>query len=393
MSRYCFLFVLLFSAISSAQDVEAPLAAPAEAEQTSHLVEPILQAGHSDSVYYAAFTPDERYLLSAGDDQKAILWDVATGEKVREFPCGHRDIALSPDGKIVFTARNTYRASRRVGVFLDVQTGEKIGECTAETDCERVWSPRFDPTGQYLVTCHGQDEKDVDPTVRLWEVNTGKLVREFKGHEKCVQVAAFSGKEDLLATGDDRGVVIIWNWKTGETVKILKEHQNAEYPAICSLAFSPDGKELVTGVIGATCFLEVRTWILLETLKHYSVGGTAYAPDGSAILIPNESLRIYDPLTKAMRDIVRGHNSSIHHTVFSPGGSLMATASGDSTVMIWDAASKKPIKRFGIPKGGSMEYRSCISPDNKQIAVGTARGNILFYETETGHLFRKLELN
>ncbi|MHB8629170.1 MAG: WD40 repeat domain-containing protein [Aggregatilineales bacterium] len=41
--------------------------------------------GHQNSIKSVAFSPDDKFILSGSDDGTARLWDVATGQQVRQF--------------------------------------------------------------------------------------------------------------------------------------------------------------------------------------------------------------------------------------------------------------------------------------------------------------------
>src|SRR5579863_4579034 len=96
--------------------------------------------GHTDGVRSVAWSPDGRMILSGSRDRTLILWDAATGERIRTFE-GHDGgvtaVAFSPDGKSALSGSQ-------------------------------------------------------DKTVILWEIETGKLLRRMKGHTLWVTSVAFS---------------------------------------------------------------------------------------------------------------------------------------------------------------------------------------------------------
>ncbi len=75
----------------------------------------------------------------------------------------------------------------------------------------------------------------------LWDLETGRELQVFEPPAKC-DICLLSPKGDLLATGDDRGVVTLWNTASGEPVVELKGHR----ARVRKLRFSPDSKRLVS---------------------------------------------------------------------------------------------------------------------------------------------------
>ncbi len=82
-----------------------------------------------------------------------------------------------------------------------------------------------------------------DKTVRLWDVNTGRKVRDLTGLRRAVVYIAFSPDGRLLATGDDQKNIRIWDPDSGEEIYKLSGHKKSVY----AVAFSPDGRWLVSG--------------------------------------------------------------------------------------------------------------------------------------------------
>jgi WD40 repeat protein len=125
-----------------------------------------------------------------------------------------------------------------------------------------------------------------DMTCKLWNAETGELVRTLEGHEKITPhhypsmlfVSAFSADGRRLATADKVGHVVIWDVATGSKLATVEaptmytwdpRQRRHSIGGIRSLAFSPDGKLLATGGIGqienidhlgASARIEVFDW-------------------------------------------------------------------------------------------------------------------------------------
>ena len=116
-----------------------------------------------------------------------------------------------------------------------------------------AWNVTFSPDGTLLASA-GRDH-----AVRLWDVETGELVREFLDHTTWVIGVDFSPDGRWLVTGesgssaDDRFTVQarmqLWDVETGELLRVYEGHTGG----IWSVDFSPDGQMLVSAGLKAAC--------------------------------------------------------------------------------------------------------------------------------------------
>ncbi|KAG6843192.1 hypothetical protein H0H87_007050, partial [Tephrocybe sp. NHM501043] len=142
----------------------------------------------------------------------------------------------------------------------------------------------------------------------IWDALTGALVKEFKGHTRAVQSVAFSPDGQQVVSGSNDQTVCIWDALTGDLVKQLKGHTRA----VQSVAFSPDAKEVVSGS-------------------------------------NDQTVHIWDALTGDLVKELKGHTDSVQSVAFSPDSKQVMLGSNDGTVQIWDSLTGELVKKHPDP--------------------------------------------
>jgi len=84
-----------------------------------------------------------------------------------------------------------------------------------------------------------------------------------------------------------------------------------------------------------------------------------------------------------LQQIISGHSSTVNCVTYSPNGQLLASGSGDNTIILWDATTGKPV---GQPLKGHSDTITSIafSPDGKTLVSGAGDKKIIFWDVETG---------
>lgn len=190
-------------------------------------------AVHKDFVHFLEFSADGRTLLS-GQHKDSRLWDVATGKVLQTFPGGP---ILSGSGEGGGNSRGKIH-------LWHAATGKEVRTLEAP-DNHEVYALAFSPAGKTLASA-GFSE-----TIKLWDVATGRLVWQAKGHIGWVGFLSFSPDGRTLASGGMEGDVRLWEATTGKERWHFVKHRSA----VVKGAFSRDGKLLATGGLDTTILI------------------------------------------------------------------------------------------------------------------------------------------
>jgi WD40 repeat protein len=284
--------------------------------------------GHAGTVWKVSLSADGKLLLTSGTDKTLRLWDTDTGECLRVFE-GHTDgvigAALSPDGKRVLSGSqdNTVR-------LWDATTGKELRQMIGHTDsASRV---AFGPEGQAL-------SGGADRTMRLWDLNTGKNAGVFTVLTWPGYSFAYSAKAKLAATGSNQ-LIRLWNLETGKEVRQLIVHSGK---GNLSVYFSPDGKLIasVNEIDHTVRIWDVETGKERKQIPVPNAYCVAFSPDGKRLVSgsfrPDNTVRVWDIETGKELCKYEGHTAPVVSVAFFPDGKRIASASVDGTARTWRA--------------------------------------------------------
>jgi WD40 repeat protein len=206
-----------------------------------------------------------------------------------------------------------------------------------------------------------------------------KAVRKCPHNVTCL---AFSPDGKYVVTGGRDNVARVWEMANGKPVSPELAHRDY---VIC-VAFSPDGKYVATGSRDNTA----RVWESKSgkpvglPLEHRSwVDGVAFSPDGKYLLTGSldNTARVWETMSGKPVGPVLQHQAAVRSVAFSPDGKLLLTATFDGTVLLWDRFSSTLL---GTPI--RQEHVECVafSPDGKYVLTGSGNHSARLWETATG---------
>jgi WD40 repeat protein len=376
--------------------------------------------GHRDQVWGVAVSPDGKMVASAGTDWSVKVWDLATGQVLWTGE-GHRgpvdSVAFSPNGRLLASSGNVQHTSGQV-LLWKVATGKCLAKYPVPEGVARCVA--FTPGGKQLVASCGN-------VVRFWDTRTPKQPKEIGTIrvEHAIWAMALAPNGRTIAIGQDEGTVCFFRLAPGAGKKVVQgkvRKVRAHKWVIKSMAFTPDGKTLVTGSWDRTVKLwDVATRRVVATLRphRHEVWGVAAAPDNRTLAVAasccgnmqlpvqivfwdvtgrrlgtvqdsdirgvlslafcgrrlvlgcqDHSVRVLDYRQDSRRLSLRGHGKQEAWSVaFSPNSRTLASAGDDRLIKLWNPRTGK--KKMTLRGHRSLVSCVAFAPGGRLLASGS----------------------
>ncbi|KAM9417465.1 notchless protein homolog 1 isoform 1-T2 [Salvelinus alpinus] len=341
--------------------------------------------GHTEAVISAAFSPTGKYLASGSGDTTVRFWDLTT-ETPQHTSRGHSHwvltISWSPDGrKLASGCKNSQIC------IWDPVTGQQMGKTLAghtKWITWISWEPlHLNPECRYLAS------SSKDGAVRVWDVVLGRCERILTGHTQSVTCVKWGGDGLLYTSSQDR-TIKVWRAKDGVQCRTLQGHAHW----VNTLALSTD-YVLRTGAFepaDATINPQDQTGTFEElkekALQRYNkVRGEA--PERLVSGSDDFTLFLWNP-AEDKKPLARltGHSALVNEVLFSPDTRLLASASFDKSIKIWDGRTGKYLQSLRGHVGAV--YQVAWSADSRLMVSGSSDSTLKVWDIKTGKLHTDL---
>jgi hypothetical protein len=203
------------------------------------------------------------------------------------------------------------------------------------------------------------------------------------GLRGTAESVAFSPDGKLLVSGSADGTIQLWD--VARRVPLgdpLRGHDGK----VRSVGFSPDGKILASGNIDGT----IQLWDVARrvpigkplTGQRRGVTRLAFSPDGSILASAglDPVIMLWDVARRMpLGEPLTGHRSAVTGLAFSPDGSMFASASADRTIRLWDVSRRAPAGEPLAARGGAA-FGLAFSPDASILASATLDRTVVLWD-------------
>ncbi len=225
-----------------------------------------------------------------------------------------------------------------------------------------------------------------DNTVRIFDTKAMQTKFQMTGHPQTVQAIAFNRAGTLLATGDATARLYLWDVKTGKKVREFpRDHGHTK--GIIAVAFSPDGQKIAT--VGNDDVIKV--WKTaggnpIGTIlgKGANLYGIAFTSSGSILTgTLADGLRIYSGTTyECVAKMPVPGGEGVNSIAANKDGSIAVTADRDGTFMLWSVAKRQKIQTMRAHS--DWVINAAVSPNGKLGASSSSDRTVVVWNLATG---------
>jgi WD40 repeat protein len=334
-------------------------------------------SGHTDGVRAVTVTRDGRLGLSAGKDQTVRAWDLRTGlerSDLRLTVPNLSALALTPDSEHVLTASQD-SALLKIWRFT---TGG--GTRASDGHAGTVQRVIMAGSGRYAISTG--DDNDL----LVWGTRRAKLRRRFAQHWGRIRGIAALPRSDAFVSVSEDQTIRLWDINGGRLIRTLGEGRTP----YCSLAIAPDGRHAFVGVWGALEVWDLKCGGRVRTL---GVGSNMpwqviLTRGGERVIaaLGDGTIRVLDNSSGQVLHVLDAHHPTVTDLELIPSDRAIVTTSLDGTAHVWDLRSGK--RRRSLQR--HRTHVMAVASSRLRLVTADANGEVISWSTRRGMVTRRL---
>lgn len=230
----------------------------------------------------------------------------------------------------------------------------------------------------------------VDGTIRIWDVERGKLLHTLTGHRRSVGAIAVSPDGKLLVSAGNEKELFLWNPATGKRIGKMAGHAQDVY----AVQFSADGRWLASGGRDRTIIIwDMASRKPAQRLEGHedSILTLAFSPNGAWLLSGGKDAQLRRWSLRSGKQTLNfaAHREQLVSALsISPDGKLYASAGGDGTVRLWDAVTNQQLRSF--PQTPGIVAALAFTADSRQLAAAGSDHTLSIWDVSSGFVDHEL---